>query len=264
MQPSLHDAQPQNGVTWFFSCALLAICVAMACAKPKTLTFKTDDTNYSISFDSARIPEHEMRDLIILSPVVTAYAIPGMDDFVAVGSSELVAGDGTIRDKYLVALPLEMCLKEQPAYTDCDHNEIGSANFLHNASINLQKSREGLAWLRALKYPKDLELVVSFLQSQLASSLAIEEMKFKYYSTWDDKALTEALDDVHPDEVCADVFKSLRAAHTDKEKYAIVRTQWRNCVTQHAQRHHYPTKVWDKFLQDYGIKEAYKETMPDD
>jgi hypothetical protein len=260
IQPSLHDARPQNTLIWFFSCALLAICLAAACAKPKTLTFKTDDTNYSISFDSARIPEHEMRDLIILSPVVTNYAgIPGMDDFWAVGSTT-----GTILDKSLVALPLETCLKVQPAYTDCDHNEIGSANFLHNASINLQKSREGLAWLRALQYPKDLEPVVSFLQSQLASSLAIEEMKFKYYSRWDDKALTEALDDVHPEEVCADVFKSLRAAHTDKEKYAIVRTQWRTCVTQHASRHHYPTEVWDKFLQDYGIKEAYKETMPDD
>lgn len=218
-QPSLHDAQLQNALTWFFSCALLAICLAIACAKPKTLTFKTDDTNYIISFDSARIPEHEMRDLIILSPVVTDNVIPGMDDFWAVGSIT-----GTIRDKYLVALPLDTCLKEHPAYTDCDHNEIGSANFPHNAFINLQKSREGLAWLRALQYPKDLEPVVSFLQSQLASSLAIEEMKFKYYSTWDDKALTEALDDVHPEEVCADVFKSLRAAHTDKEKYAIVRT----------------------------------------
>jgi hypothetical protein len=261
MQPSLHGPQPQNGVTWFFSCALLAICLAAACAKPKTLTFKTDDTNYSISFDSARIPEHEMRDLIILSPVVTVGAgIQGMDDFWAVGSTN----GTTILDKFLVALPLDTCLKEQPAYTDCDHNEIASANFLHNASINLQKSREGLAWLRALQYPKDLEPVVSFLRSGLASSLAIEEMKFKYYRMWDDKALTEALDDVHPEEVCADVFKSLRAAHTDKEKYAIVSTQWTNCVAQHARRHHYPTKVWDKFLQDYGIKEAYNETMPDD
>jgi hypothetical protein len=43
-------------------------------AGSKTLTFKTDDANYSISFDSAGIPEHEMRDLIILSPVVTNYA----------------------------------------------------------------------------------------------------------------------------------------------------------------------------------------------
>ena len=249
------------GVSSTIAVTLLIAYAAGACAKQKTLTFRTDDTDYAVSFDSSKIPEQDMRNLIILSPVVTNYAgIPGMENLWAVGSTT-----GTVHDKALVPLPLELCLKDQPAYTNCDQNEVGSPNFLRNASVNLEKSKRGLVWLRGLQYPKELEPVIAFLERNLAFSLSIEESTFKYYSTWDDKALTETQDDVHPGALCPDVLKSLRAAKTEKEKYAIVRTQWAPCVAQPTLRGlgQYPTDAWNKFLQDYGIKETYKEKGPD-
>jgi hypothetical protein len=249
------------GVSSTIAVTLLITYAAGACAKQKTLTFRTDDTDYTVSFDSARIPEPEMRNLIILSPLVTNYAgIPGMENFWAVGATT-----GTVHEKALVPLPLELCLKNKPVYTNCDQNEIGSENFLHNASVNLQKSKEGLAWLQGLEHPKELKPVVNFLESKLASALAAEEKKFKYYSTWDESSLTDTHDEVYTQELCPDVLKSLQAAHTKKEKYAIVRTQWTNCAAQATSRRlgQYPTDTWNKFLQDYEIKETYTEKVPD-
>lgn len=252
----VHRARPQKKFAPLVLCVLAVACLAVSCAKPKTLTFKTDDTAYSVSFDSAQIPEREMRNLIILSPVVTDYVgVPGPGDFTAVGSI-----NGNVHDKALVAVPLELCLEADAAYTHCYHNDIGSPDFLHNASVNLEKSRQGLAWLRALQYPSDLQPVVTFLERGLASSIAIEEAKFKYYSTWDDKVLAQPLNDLHPEDICSNVFKTLRAARTEPDKYSVVRTQWTNCVLQHAPRGRYPTDVWDKFLRDYRIKETYNET----
>ena len=80
-----------------------------------------------------------------------------------------------------------------------------------------------------------------------------------------DNFINETQNDAPPVALSPDVLKSLRAAKTEKEKYAIVRTQWAPCVAQPTLRGlgQYPTDAWNKFLQDYGIKETYKEKGPD-
>ena len=81
---------------------------------------------------------------IPLSPYVSNYAYyPNMENFSTAQSSEPRG-----IDKFLTALGLELCLADQPAYTDCSNNAPLSTNFFRNASVNLDKNRKDLAWLK--------------------------------------------------------------------------------------------------------------------
>lgn len=231
-----------------------------------TLTFKTEDTQYTVSFDSSRISDRKMRELIILSPLVTDYAgVPGpgaTQEFEAMGSTT-----GNVVDKSLAAVPLEQCDPDDPTYVGCATNEISSPNFLRNAEVNLERSRRGLAWLQHLDYPQELQPVAAYLQERLAFSLWIEERRFEYYSTWDDRALQRTYDGVDPAALCGQAFKELGAASSSpKLKHEIVRVGWVNCIRQSVFARHpsrYPVGAWNAFLKAYGIAENYKEIGPD-
>ena len=72
------------------------------------------------------------------------------------------------------------CLENQPAYTDCANNPPLSPNFFRNASVNLEKSHKGLAWLQNLPHPKELQPVIDYLFKNLSASVAVEDAKFRY------------------------------------------------------------------------------------
>lgn len=240
---------------------LLAIFVPSSWAKPVTLTFKTVNDIYTVSFDSSRIPERRVRELIILSPFVVDYINDSpTKNFSAAGSTV-----GTVVNKLLIALPLELCIANDPAYSNCAKNDVSTPNFLRNAEINLRKSRRGLASLEHLDVPSELEPVFKFLQEGLALSLWIEETRFRYYTTWDENILKAEHAGIDPAQLCQETFQKLNAANSKEQKYEIVRFDWANCMVRAVNRKlgQYPTDSWNAFLKAYGISEHYEMKGPD-
>src|SRR6266478_333989 len=239
---------------------LLAIFVPSTRAKPVTLTFKTVNDIYTVSFDSSRISERRVRELIILSPFVVDYINDSpTKDFSAAGSTV-----GAVVNKLLIAQPLELCIANDPAYSDCGNNDISTSNFMRNAETNLRKGRRGLLSLQHLDPPSELEPVFKFLQEGLALSLRIEEARFRYYTTWDQNVLKAEQASIAPAQICQETFQKLSAASSNAEKYGTVRFDWANCMVRavHAHLGQYPTSSWNAFLQAYGISEHYQIKGP--
>jgi hypothetical protein len=245
--------------------ALLALAVAIvntSCwAQTRTLAFDSGDEIDTVSFDPARISEAQLRQLILFSPFISSYFnnLPARD-FSAVGSMQ-----GDVVDKSFFALPLELCIANDPAYSHCGANSIGGPNFLRNAKVNLQKSRRGLKSLQNQEYPNQLPPVVKFLLDGLAFSLWIEETRFRYYSTWDENVLKEAHGDINPVQLCPNIFRKLEGANSKEEKYGIVKVEWANCMITSGNHKLglYPVSSWNAFLKAYDITEHFEMKGPD-
>ena len=214
-------------------------------------TFQTVNDVDTVTFDPAKLSEAKLHDLILLSPFLVDY-INDMSNknFSAAGST--VEG---VPDKYLIALPLELCLAGDPDYSNCQENEIAGPNFLRNAQVNLQKSKRGLVWLQGLQHPKELDPVITFLTEGLSHSIWMEETRLKYYSTWDDTVLKQTPEGVNFEQLCPDVFRKLETAGSIAGKYAIARFDWPNCLAKSPgkKRQRYPIEAWKQFLDSYGI-----------
>lgn len=254
----MHPSQRLPRFTYFVLGAFLALCPSPSPAKTATITFKTDVTSYTVTFDDSKISESEIRALIPLSPNVGTYAnLPSTQNFFMTRS----ANAGAVFDKTLIALPIEFCPTDDPAYAGCYNNVISSPHFLANASINLEKSRKGLAWLQSLPHPKELQPVIDYLVKQLSTSISIEDAKFRYFSTWDVTILKGKLAGLDDAPSCPDVFKELNAAKSKEEKYNVVAHDWLSCVLNAARykKGTYPLNSWKAFAQDFTIQEKYVE-----
>jgi hypothetical protein len=242
---------------------MLAIAIVnLSCwAQSRTLTFKTIDDIDTVSFDPSKISETKLRQLILLSPVIVSY----FNDLPARDLSAAGSRQGDTINKVFLALPLELCIASDPAYSHCEENNIGGPNFLRSAKINLEKGRRGLKWLQNLDYPKELQPVIKFLLERLALSLWTEETRFKYYSAWDESVLKGVHDGIDPMQICAETFRKLKAASSEEEKYRIVRFDWANCMIKAIDHrlNSYPINSWNAFLQSYGITEHYEQKSPD-
>jgi hypothetical protein len=147
---------------------------------------------------------------------------------------------------------------------DCQVNDISSPNFLRNAEINLKKSQRGLAWLRLLRRPKELQPVIDYLLHGLELSVWTEEIEFRYYTNWSESVLKEMHYGSNPAQHCLNVFKKLETATSQEEKYRIVRFDWAGCAKAVGTRQgQYPIDSWNAFLREYGIGEHYEEKTPD-
>jgi hypothetical protein len=257
MKTSLRKVQRNRNV------ALVAIAIVnLSCwSQTRTLTFKTTDDVDTVSFDQSKISEAKLRQLILLSPVIVSY----FNDLPDRGFSAAGSRQGDKLDKAFLALPLELCIAIDRAYSHCEENSIGGPNFLRNAKVNLEKGREGLKWLQNLDYPKELQPVVKYLLDRLALSLWIEETRFRYYSTWNEADLKMVHDGIDPSQVCPETFRKLEAATSEEEKYRIVRFDWANCMIKAIDHQvgSYPINSWNAFLQSHGITEHYEQTGPD-
>jgi hypothetical protein len=227
-----------------------------------TLIFDSGDEIDTITFDPAKISDARLRELMLLSPYIGDY-------FNQLPPREIWAGwsmDGAVVDKRFFSLNLELCLPDDVAYVHCEANDIRGPNFVHNAEVNLKKSKRGLAWLQKLDAPKQLEPVMKFLVEGLRLSLQTEETRLRYYSTWDESVLKEAHDGIEPAELCSETFHSLEGATSEEEKYAVVAHEWANCMNSATQRKlgKYPVAAWNDFLRAYGIKENFTEIGPPD
>lgn len=230
-------------------------------AETRTLTFKTINDVDKISFDPTKISESRLRELIVLSPFIVDYINDKANKNFSVAGSMV----GRVPDKQLIALPLELCIAGDPAYSNCDTNDIAKPSFLHNAEVNLQKSKRGLSWVQHLDHPKELDSVVKFLEQSLSLSIWIEETRLKYYSTWDETTLKEVHHGIDPEQLCPETFRKLEADGSKEEKYRTVRFDWANCILRAIDRDlgPYPINAWNSFLQAFSITEEYKQKSPE-
>jgi hypothetical protein len=258
----MHPSQHLPGLVRFFLLLFLALFPTPSPSKTITPTFKSDDTSYSITFDDSKISESTIRTLIPLSPYVSTYAyIPNMQNFWTTQSSDA----GGVVDKTLIAIPIEGCIKEDPAYIDCDNNSVTSPNFLRNSSVNLEKDHKGLAWLQNLPHPKELQPVVDYLVKQVSTSVWVEDARFRYYSTWGANVLKQKPAGLDAAPSCPDAFKELGEAKTKAEKYLVVYQTWQNCLNTASRKNEtHPLSSWKSFLKNLGIQEKYTEQFPDD
>jgi len=256
---------PFRHIPLFAQLALVLFLTALpVSSRPKTVTlsFKDADTSYTITFDSSKISEAQIRSFIPLSPYVSSYSYyPNMENFSTASSS-----DPRGIDKFLTALSLELCLDNQPAYTDCANNHPLSPNFFRNASVNLEKSRKGLAWLQNLPHPKELQPVIDYLLKNLSSSVAVEDAEFRYYSTWNVDVLKQASARLGASPACSATLKKIETTTSHDEKYQLVWHDWHNCVLTATRTPNeiYPLNAWNSFLKAFGIQEKYYEDGPPD
>ena len=244
------------------SVLITTILVVQPCqAATQTLTFDTVNDIDTVTFDPSRIPENQLRELIVYSPYIVDY----LNDMPSANFSALGSMIGAVPDKHFAALPLERCITGDPEYRNCGTNDIVSQNFLHNAQFNLERSKRGLAWIQHLNHPSELNSVANYLERWLSASIWIEEARLKYYSSGEERGLKEVHDGVDPGALCSDVFTKLATARSKEEKYRIVRFDWANCVLKAFDRKlgPYPVNEWNAFLKAYGITETYKQKSPD-
>lgn len=226
------------------------------------MVFDSGDEIDAVSFDPGKISDARLRELMLLSPHLVAYMrLLPEKDLEAVGSIE-----GTVVNKGFVAFNIELCVPEDSRYAHCDAHDVGGENLLRNAKINLQRSKRGLAWLQNLNAPAELQPVKRFLVATLSFSVWMEETKYKYLASWDDKVLKETREGFEPGQTCVDTFRKLGAATSDAEKYEIVRHDWGNCANAVMWKKlgNYPVASWETFLRAYGITENFKEIGPPD
>jgi hypothetical protein len=255
---------PLSQFSWGKNLALAALILATmnpSCkAQSSTLIFDSGDEIDTVTFDPAKISDAKLREQMLLSPYIVAYfdQLPARD--MGVGGST----NRSVVNKSFFSLNLELCDPAEVVYVHCEANDVRGPNFLHNAEINIKKSKRGLAWLQSLEGPKELEPVMKFLMDGLKFSIQSEETRLRYYSTWDENVLKESHDGIDPAAVCSETFHSLHEATSEEEKYGIVAHTWANCVNNAVPQKlgTYPIASWNAFLHIYGIAESFKEIGP--
>lgn len=225
--------------------ALVLVTLAMALprpadAEPQRLVFPTLLGEYHLLFDDRRVPESDVRALVVLSPHLAGWT------------------------SLAVAPRLERCVVGDPAYLDCGNRSVRSHTFLWNARVNLERGVAALAHVRGLRVPAELEPVSMWLQRSLSFSLWLEEMKLEFFRTGDLAVLRRRYEDVDPGRECAAVLGDVaRAASTDAQ-FEMVVLPWHNCVNAHFRRRigDYPMAAWQRFLAAWRITERLVEVLP--
>jgi len=204
-----------------------------ATAKQVTLgPYNTLDGRYDVTFETSRISEEQVRQLILLSP-------------------------GLSSPDYTLVPSLEYCVKGDPKYRECDGRKPESPNFFVNAEVNLNGGRQTLRFLLTLNHPKELLEVVRYLKDSLSFSLWIEETRYQFFKTWDVALLKRQSHGIDPIRLCDSALKKLELTSNRADKYQLV-NDWQNCVNRPFQDRlgNYPLRSWQRFLKAYGIEEG--------
>lgn len=204
-----------------------------AAAKQVTLgPYNTLDGKYEVTFDTSRISEEQMKQLVLLSP-----ALSSLD--------------------YTLAPSLELCVTGDPRYRECGDRRLESPNFLPNAEVNLNLGRQALKFVSTLRYPKELQRVVRYLKDSLSFSLWIQEARYQFFKTWELALLKRQSHDIDPTRLCDSILKTIERTSSQGDKYQLTKDWW-NCMNRPFRERlgDYPLEAWQGFLKAYGIEEG--------
>ena len=216
-----------------FGLLALLLCASPAAAERTEVVFPTLHGQYILTFDTARLSEGELRELVVLSPHMSGWT------------------------SQAVVPRLELCMADDPAYLDCEARTPTTPAFFWNARANVSKGVKTIATLDALRYPRELDTVVAYLKRSLALSLWLEETRLAYYESWDERVLARPYGSVEPARVCRAALEAVAAAPTKEQKHQRAAQEWHNCVNAAVRRDlgPYPAPAWEAFLVAYGIRE---------
>lgn len=204
-----------------------------AAAKQVTLgPYNTLDGKYDVTFETSRISEKQMKQLILLSPALYS-------------------------PDYTFAPSLELCITGNPRYRECGSRKLDAPNFFSNSEANLNSGRQALEFLSTLNYPKELQKVVHHLKDSLSFSLWIQETRYQFFKTWDMALLKRQSHGIDPTRHCDSALNQIERASTQSEKYQLVNDWW-SCVNRPFQDRlgNYPLQSWQSFLKAYGVEEG--------
>jgi hypothetical protein len=220
---------------------LLLVLASPAAAERVDVVFPTLHGQYVLNVDTARLSEGELRELVVLSPHMSGWT------------------------SQAVVPRLELCVANDRAYLDCDARTPTTPAFFWNARANVTKGVKTIAALDALRYPRELESVVSYLKRSLAFSLWLEETRLAYYESWDEQVLARPYGSVEPARVCRAALQTVAGAATKDDKHQRTAQDWHNCVNTAVRRDlgSYPAPAWHAFLVAYGIRERLVELGAD-
>jgi hypothetical protein len=227
--------------------ALLMLLCVYAMAGERRIHFEDDHTWYDLTFDPARIPPQQMRQMVVLSPFLRV-AVARPFSFVETWRRDAPA------DRQLEIRPLEAC---NPGYAGCEKNLLDAA-FLANAAKNLERDKEEIRQLRRLRLPKELKQVRSYLLDQAEFLLSLEQARYKYFARHDLTPLRKVMCEICPCTGAAgDILENLRTA-PPQLGYRVTDDWFNHTLGCHeAITLKYPVEAWRGFTLRYGITEKY-------
>jgi hypothetical protein len=220
------------------------------------MVIDSDEFHYVATFDSARISEARLRDLLIFSPYDLTSTTERVD-----GQQTIVGYEETADRlrKGPLAYPLEQCVDKDPQYRPCGTRDISDPNFFANAQINLNRNEQILTALHRLNVPAELNSILRQFIDSMTFYSEMESRRLQYLQMGDLKILSLTISNLDPSKICAKEVGKLEEAGTMSERYDLSRREWLNCLNLEWNRVSpaYPKAAWLSFLHAFGISEKY-------
>lgn len=215
--------------------ALFVLLPLRAEAARTMLILQALDGEYKLTFDDSKFSVDHMRSLARISPRMSP--------------------------EFSLSSYLELCIEGDLRYRTCGTREIDAPNFYWNAEVNLKGGQEALDFLRALAYPKELEPVVKYLESEGSFYQCLGQTMLNFLKSWDSGVLRNSCGKIDPSTHCSHSLLEIEGSRSTKVKYDLLKYKWYNCMNSVFRNRigNYPLQVWENFLRTYGITEELIE-----
>ncbi len=236
-------------------CALCVFATSLTHGQSQ-IVIDTDEFYYTATFDSSRISESRLRELLLLSPYDFSSSATRVDhEEIIMGSEEKPS---KLR-KGPIAYWLEVCIDANPRYRPCGTRDISDTNFFANARINLDRNQEILAALNRLNVPTELKSILQQFRDSMEFYNALESRRLEYLQTGDLGILSHPVANLDPSQICGKELGELKQAATLQRRYELSTHEWHKCLNSEWDRVSpaYPKAAWSSFLRTFGISERY-------
>jgi hypothetical protein len=218
---------------------LCLILLSPALAGAATMSIRTLEGKYTLTFDPSHISKSRLKKLYGLSPQLY----------------------------WQLAIPpaLQVCVKGDREYLPCGTRDLADPNFLKNAETNLRKGHRILQSLGNSRLPTELDPVVGYVKRSGGFFVCLQERQLAFYRTWDPAALLAVCDGISTSVECPSIIDRANNSGSKRDKYDEADRALRNCMNEAFQKRlgEYPLEAWQRFLAAYGIKEAFIEDEVD-
>jgi len=114
-------------------------------------------------------------------------------------------------------------------------------------------------------YPEELSQVAAYLRHLQSLWLWLGSQELDFLANGNGNALEATFDGVNPKHDCKEAIDKIALARNREEACELVHHDWNNCVNSIGQKRlgAYPEAVWQKFLDDNGIRVRALSTVDD-